>query len=165
MKKIFLSIVLLGLLFSSCEKTSSCSYTESTTVATAAEVTAIESYLSSASITNATKHPSGFYYVITTAGTGATASLCSQVEVFYTGKLTNGTVFDKTTTQSAIFTLGQLISGWQKGLPLIKAGGSVKLIIPPSLGYGSVDVKDNFGKVIIPGNSLLVFDMQLVSVR
>ena len=165
MKKIFLSIVLLGLLFSSCEKTSSCSYTESTTVATAAEVTAIESYLSSASITNATKHPSGFYYVITTAGTGATASLCSQVEVFYTGKLTNGTVFDKTTTQSAIFTLGQLIPGWQKGLPLIKAGGSVKLIIPPSLGYGSVDVKDNFGKVIIPGNSLLVFDMQLVSVR
>jgi FKBP-type peptidyl-prolyl cis-trans isomerase FkpA len=165
MKKIFLSIVLLGILFSSCEKATTCSYTETTTVATAAEVTAVEAYLSSAAITNATKHPSGFYYVITTAGTGSTASLCSQVEVFYTGKLTNGTVFDKTTTQSAIFTLGQLIPGWQKGLPLIKAGGSVKLIIPPSLGYGSNDVKDNFGKVIIPGNSVLVFDMQLVSVR
>ena len=165
MKKIFLLIILSGILFSSCQKTSSCSYTESTTVATAAEVTAIEAYLSSASITNATKHPSGFYYVVSTAGTGANASLCSQVEVNYTGKLTNGTVFDKTTTQSAIFTLGQLIVGWQKGLPLVKAGGSIKLIIPPSLGYGSTDVKDNYGKVIIPGNSILVFDMQLVSVR
>ena len=165
MKKIFLFLSVSLIIFSSCQKTSSCSYTESTTVATAAEVTAVEAYISSAAITNATKHPSGFYYVISTAGTGATASLCSQVEVFYTGKLTNGTVFDKTTTQSAIFTLGSLITGWQKGLPLLNAGGRIKLIIPPSLGYGSTDVKDNFGKVIIPANSILVFDMQLVTVR
>jgi FKBP-type peptidyl-prolyl cis-trans isomerase FkpA len=165
MKKIFLSIVLLGVLFSSCKKADSCSFTDLPVVAPATEVTAVESYLSSAGITTATKHPSGFYYLISVPGTGAVPSLCNEVAVLYTGKLTNGTIFDQTSGQSRVFTLGQLIPGWQKGLPLIKAGGKLKLILPPTLAYGAADIKDNLGKVVIPGNSVLVFDMELVAVQ
>lgn len=55
--------------------------------------------------------------------------------------------------------------GWQKGLPYIKGGGKIKLYIPPSLGYGAKDVKDDMGNVIIPANSILVFSLELTDVK
>jgi FKBP-type peptidyl-prolyl cis-trans isomerase FkpA len=61
--------------------------------------------------------------------------------------------------------LGQLIIGWQKGLPLIKSGGSITLFIPPSLGYGNQDIRNSSGAVIIPANSNLKFTIDLVSVQ
>jgi FKBP-type peptidyl-prolyl cis-trans isomerase FkpA len=54
--------------------------------------------------------------------------------------------------------LGQLIVGWQKGLPLISSGGKITLYIPPSLGYGSAAAGS------IPANSILIFDIELISV-
>ena len=83
------------------------------------------------------------------------------VTVKYAGRLTNGTYFDPTTpgtTSTATFALWQVIVGWQKGVPLISAGGKISLYIPPSLGYGSVP------KGSIPANSILIFDIELVSV-
>ena len=60
--------------------------------------------------------------------------------------------------------LGELIPGWQKGIPLIKKGGEVKLYIPPSLGYGSQNVTSG-GVVVVPANSILIFDVQLADVQ
>ena len=135
---------------------------DSNITASASEVTDIETYLNTAGITGAQKHPSGFYYKITQAGSGkAIVNLCSIVTVNYAGRLTNGTYFDPTTpgtTRSASFTLGQVIVGWQKGLPLISAGGKITLYIPPSLGYGSTAAGS------IPANSILIFDIELVNV-
>jgi FKBP-type peptidyl-prolyl cis-trans isomerase FkpA len=55
-----------------------------------------------------------------------------------------------------------LIEGWKIGLPLIQKSGKIKLYIPPSLGYGASDIKDNNGVVVIPANSMLIFDVSLV---
>jgi FKBP-type peptidyl-prolyl cis-trans isomerase FkpA len=71
------------------------------------------------------------------------------------GTLTNGTQFDANTTGTS-FALGQLIVGWQKGIPLSKKGGTINLYIPPSLGYGPNQAG------IIPPNSNLVFTIQLM---
>ena len=102
-------------------------------------------------------------------GTGATATPGSSVSVIYTGKLSDGTVFDSSAAHGGaplVFTLGAqgLIPGFQIGVNGMKVGGERLLAIPPSLGYGTQAVKDANGKVIIPANSTLVFDVQLVAV-
>jgi FKBP-type peptidyl-prolyl cis-trans isomerase FkpA len=160
MKKISILSLLFIFFLSSCSKKEDiCAYTESPIVASTAEINAVQAYLGTNGI-SATQAPSGFFYAIDAPGTGTIyPGLCSNVAVEYTGKLTDGTVFDKTTGQAVLFTLGTLIVGWQKGLPLIKAGGKIRLYIPPSLGYGSV-ANGN-----IPKNSILIFDITMDSVQ
>ncbi|WP_430896062.1 MULTISPECIES: FKBP-type peptidyl-prolyl cis-trans isomerase [unclassified Paraflavitalea] len=158
-----LSIVLVAvsaLFLSGCLKsTAGCTYKVNGTVASSSEEQAIVTYLTSNGLT-ATKHSSNMYYQILADGTGtASPSQCSAILINYSGKLTNGTVFDSQTSQ--VFTLGTLIEGWKVGIPLIKKGGQIRLFIPPSLGYGSQDIKDNSGNVVIPGNSILIFDITL----
>lgn len=104
-----------------------------------------------------------------TVGTGAPASPGSQVSVLYVGKLPDGTVFDSSAAhgnQPLSFTLGAqgLIAGFQIGVNGMKEGGERLIAIPPALGYGTQDVKDSTGKVVIPANSTLVFDIKLVKV-
>lgn len=165
MKKIILIIVLFVSLLTACKKNDECGYAQSTVVAPASEVAAVEQYLASKNITDATKHPNGFYYKILAPGSGTTPGMCSQIGILYEGKLTDGTVFDKTTNgQMVVFVLGTLIPGWQLGIPLIKpGGGKILLYLPPSLAYGSSDVKDQQGNVVIPGNSILIFEVELVA--
>lgn len=103
------------------------------------------------------------------AGTGAVASQGSTVSVLYTGKLSDGTVFDSSAAHGNVpltFTLGGqgLIEGFQMGIQGMKEGGERIVSIPASLAYGSQDVKDVTGKVIIPAGSTLMFDIKLVSV-
>ena len=163
MKKIIPFLLICSVALSSClKKDKGCQYTSTTNVAPASEIQAIQNYLNANSIT-AIQHPSGFFYKIHNAGSGMAPSLCSAVRVAYTGKLTNGNVFDSQT--DVTFQLGVLIEGWKKGVPLIQKGGEITLYIPPSLGYGPSDIKDNNNVVIIPGNSILVFDIDLLDVQ
>jgi FKBP-type peptidyl-prolyl cis-trans isomerase FkpA len=145
----------------SCKKSSDddCNYSVSGITVPASEMTSLQSYVAGAN-PSATLHPGGFYYQILTAGTGTvTPEICSDVRVKYEGRLaSNGNVFDQETV-GITFTLGQLITGWQRGLPLIKAGGIIKLYIPPTLGYGSNAVGP------IPANSILVFTIELLDVQ
>ncbi|MFM8592256.1 MAG: FKBP-type peptidyl-prolyl cis-trans isomerase [Sphingomonadales bacterium] len=104
-------------------------------------------------------HPSGMLYQIVNAGNGATPNLASMVSVRYTGKLMNGTIFDSRTTTPTEFVLGQVITGWQLGVPLIKKGGTVRLIIPSSLAYGCTATGP------IPADAVLYFEIELVDVR
>lgn len=106
---------------------------------------------------NATKNPNGIYYEVITPGVGATPTLASTITVSYTGKLLNGTVFE----QSMGYTkaLNSVIEGWQIGMPLIRKGGRIKLIIPSSYGYGCIE-KGN-----IPANSVLYYDIYLSDVQ
>jgi FKBP-type peptidyl-prolyl cis-trans isomerase len=104
-----------------------------------------------------------------TVGTGAVAEPGTSVSVLYVGKLQDGTVFDSSAAhdnQPLVFTLGQqgLIAGFQIGINGMKEGGERLLAIPAALGYGAQDVKDANGKVIIPANSTLLFDIKLVKV-
>jgi FKBP-type peptidyl-prolyl cis-trans isomerase FkpA len=124
----------------------------------ASEITQVQNYLTSQNIVNAIQHSSGLFYTINNAGTGATPNQCNTVAVKYTGKLTNGQTFDQQITSPASFSLSGLIYGWRIGIPLLKTGGSIRLYVPPSLGYGSQ------GSAAIPANSVLVFDIELVNV-
>ena len=137
-----------------------CDYKDNNIVAPSSEEQAVLNYLTANNIT-ATKHPSNMYYEIITPGTGGSPNVCSEIVVNYTGSLTTGAEFDSGLNNQ--FTLGSLIEGWKEGLPLIQKGGRIKLYIPPSLGYGPNDVKDNAGSVIIPASSVLIFDITLVN--
>lgn len=104
-----------------------------------------------------------------TIGTGTAAAPGSAVEVLYVGMLQDGTVFDsseKNGNKPLPFTLGEpgIIPGFQIGVNGMKVGGERKVSIPPELGYGNQDVKDAAGKVIIPANSTLIFDIKLTKV-
>ncbi|HLG40499.1 MAG TPA: FKBP-type peptidyl-prolyl cis-trans isomerase [Chitinophagaceae bacterium] len=108
---------------------------------------------------SATTHSSGLMYEIVDTGTGITASADSRVYITYTGQLPDGTTFDQQTNSSLTgWRLNELIEGWKIGIPLIKEGGHIRLIIPSSMGYGCT----GFGA--IPGNSILFFDISLVDV-
>ncbi len=110
----------------------------------------------------------GYSQTDLTLGTGATASGGRLVSVNYTGWLydatkadNKGTQFDSNAGRGAFqFTLGtgQVIAGWDAGVPGMKIGGKRRLIIPPNLGYGSA------GSGPIPGNATLVFDIELIGV-
>ena len=144
----------------SCNKPAadSCSYTASGVVVPASEMSSLQAYVA-ANRPTAVLHPGGFYYEIIAAGTGTvTPQICSNVRVKYTGYLTTGFKFDEELT-GITFKLGQLIVGWQRGLPLIKTGGTIYLYLPPSLGYGSSTVGS------IPGNSILIFSIELLDVQ
>ena len=163
MKRIFV-ILCSVILISSCSKENDdlCKYDACAIAAPASEITQLESWLASASIT-ATRHCSGMYYTIDAAGSGGTPTICSIVSVKYKGQLTNGTVFDQATSPVS-FQLSGLIEAWKKGIPLVKAGGKVKLYCPPSLAYGSQDIRDGSGNIVIPANSILIFEVELVGV-
>jgi FKBP-type peptidyl-prolyl cis-trans isomerase len=130
-------------------------------VAPASEIQAVKDYLTSKSIT-AIQDPSGVFYLNTQEGAGtATPTVCSTINFIYKGTLTNGKVFDGPSTLT--FPLQDLIAGWQIIIPKMKRGGKTTLYIPPTLGYGSREIKDNLGNVIIPANSILIFDIELLN--
>mgnify|MGYP003422740764 CR=1 FL=1 len=167
MKKIFSLSAAIFILFTSCKKQDRCPYTDSGISASTTERAYLQNYLSTNSIA-AIEHPSGVFYNIALAGSGANPSICSTITVKYTGSIIpSGTVFDATTAGSSgiNFTLGQLITGWQKALPLLKICGKITLFIPSSLGYGQQNKRDDNGNIIIHGNSYLKFEIELVNVQ
>ncbi len=99
----------------------------------------------------------------TKLGLGKEALRGTTVTVHYTGKLTNGKVFDSSVERGEPFSFdlgsGQVIQGWEKGIVGMKEGGKRKLTIPPKLGYGARAVGP------IPANSTLIFDVELIRVK
>ncbi len=104
-----------------------------------------------------------------TVGTGAEATPGSVVTIEYEGRFQDGTVFDSSAShgQPLVFQLGAqgIIPGFQIGVNGMKVGGERNILIPASLGYGTADVKDPEGKVLIPANSSLIFNIKLVKVE
>ena len=105
--------------------------------------------------------PSGLQYEVIVEGTGAQPTAADQVEVHYTGKLIDGTVFDSSVDRGVPATFGvtQVIPGWVEALQLMKAGSKWRLFIPSALAYGP----QGAGPVIGP-NATLIFDVELLKV-
>jgi FKBP-type peptidyl-prolyl cis-trans isomerase FkpA len=158
MKKLAVLAFGLALFLLSCsKKNDSCNYDGCAIKAPDSEITTLQNYLSSNSI-SATMHCSGVFYSIQSAGTGGNPTPCSSISVKYKGMLTNGSVFDETSTPVS-FNLGMLVPAWRNVLPLIKGGGRIIMYVPPTLGYGSQ------ANGPIPANSILIFEVDLVSVN
>jgi FKBP-type peptidyl-prolyl cis-trans isomerase FkpA len=102
----------------------------------------------------------GLYYQIITPGTGVNITTNSVVYVTYKAMLMNGTIFDSTSTATRGFAVSELIPAWQIGLPKIKAGGHIKLLVPSALGYGCAG-----SPPAIPANAPLFFDLTVVSAQ
>jgi len=114
-----------------------------------------------------TKDPSGFYYQILSKGpdTGATPVITDTLVVHYVGRTyPGGRLFDSTTTNvdtlSTKFVLANGIEGWQKGIPLIKKGGRIRLLVPSSLGYQNRQLD-----TVLVANTNLDFDIRLINIK
>jgi FKBP-type peptidyl-prolyl cis-trans isomerase len=95
-------------------------------------------------------------------GSGAVAQTGNTVTVDYVGRLQDGSQFDSSYDRGQPFTFrigaGQVIAGWDRGVPGMRVGGKRRLTIPPELAYGS----QGYGP--IPPNATLVFDIELLSI-
>jgi len=107
----------------------------------------------------AQKSSSGLHYVINELGTGEQPNANSNVTVAYKGFYLNGSVFDESDANGISFGLQQVIKGWTEGIAYFKEGGNGILLVPSHLGYGSFDTRG------IPGGSVLIFDVALISVN
>jgi FKBP-type peptidyl-prolyl cis-trans isomerase len=106
--------------------------------------------------------PSGLQYKVVIAGAGKTPKSTDTVVAHYRGKLLDGTEFDSSYTRGepASFQVTGVIPGWTEALQLMKTGSKWQVFIPPQLGYGERGVGN-----IIPPNAVLVFDIELISIK
>jgi len=105
----------------------------------------------------------GLGYKILKEGNGPKPTKGDRVRVHYKGYLEDGTVFDSSYDRGQPFEfvvgVGQVIRGWEEGIPLFSEGGKGILLIPPELGYGSRGVGS------IPPNSTLFFEVEIVKIN
>ncbi|WP_196888460.1 peptidylprolyl isomerase [Aureivirga sp. CE67] len=110
------------------------------------------------------KTASGLRYQIIQEGNGPKAEAKKMVSVHYKGQLADGTVFDSSykRKQPIDFTLGvgQVISGWDEGIQLLRVGDKARFVIPSDLAYGSRGAGG-----VIPPNAVLIFDVELMKVK
>ncbi|MBO7489128.1 MAG: FKBP-type peptidyl-prolyl cis-trans isomerase [Bacteroidales bacterium] len=150
-------------------------YMENMQQAQAAEKEMLANYVAENKI-KATPDEEGLYIIVNKKGNGQKVEIGRQVAINYTGRLLNGKVFDTSLESVAkeneiydsrrpyeplSYRVGEqsLIRGWEKGIINQPAGSKLTLIIPSALGYGPQDLG------IIPANSSLIFDIEIVSVK
>jgi len=156
MRKITVFVLLLVIAVAACKKDDGRNCGPVSVPVPASEIDALRNYITSNSIV-ATEDARGFFYTISTPGSGTKPTVCNVVTVNYAGSFTDGTEFE--TADNRTFNLSGLILGWQEGIPLIAPGGSITLYLPPTLAYGSS------GSGSIPPNTILIFDIDLVAVN
>ena len=107
---------------------------------------------------------SGMQYRVVTPAAGPHPTDADVALVNYEGKLVNGTTFDKS-TQPVPMPVSAVVPGFSEALKLMAKGEKIRVWIPSSLAYGAEDQRDEQGKVVIPANSTLVFDIELVDLQ
>lgn len=106
---------------------------------------------------------SGLQYEVVKMGDGAKPKATDRVKVLYTGKLIDGTVFDSTAdrdNEPATFGLNGVIKAWTEALQLMPVGSKFTIYAPSELAYGERGAGEK-----IPGNSALIFDIELVGIE
>ncbi|MDE2779932.1 MAG: FKBP-type peptidyl-prolyl cis-trans isomerase [Chloroflexota bacterium] len=108
---------------------------------------------------------SGLQYEVLASGDGQSPSLGDIAVVHYTGWLTDGTKFDSSVDRGDPFEFpvgqGRVIQGWDEGVALMQVGDKWKFTIPSELAYGERSI----GNGLIPANSTLVFEVELLDVK
>lgn len=105
---------------------------------------------------------SGLQYRVIEEGTGARATVNSEVTVHYRGSLTSGLEFDSSFARGepVHFKVNSVIKGWQEALPLMRVGDHWQLFVPPELAYGDRGQPPRIGP-----NEALVFEIKLIEVK
>jgi FKBP-type peptidyl-prolyl cis-trans isomerase len=141
--------------------TASCGSGADSTVTSAGTPDSFSAYAGASFTTTA----DGLKYADVVPGTGAAVVSGQCITVQYTGWLADGTKFDSSLDRVGGFqllagTAGQVIKGWQEGIPGMKVGGKRRLVIPPALGYGAAGSPPT-----IPANSTLTFDIEVLRIH
>jgi FKBP-type peptidyl-prolyl cis-trans isomerase len=106
--------------------------------------------------------PDGLQFKIIQNGFGQRPGPTDTVQIYYTGVLINGTLFDGTSPGlPATFKVNSVIPGWVEALGLMREGDHWQVVIPAALAYGDRSA----GNGLIPPNQTLVFDMRLISTK
>lgn len=110
----------------------------------------------------AKKTASGLIYIEQKAGKGDLPKPEDTVKVHYKGTLLDGTEFDSSykRNEPTEFPLNGVIRCWTEGVGMMKPGGKAKLVCPPDIAYG-----ERGAPPTIPGNSVLVFEVELIEVK
>lgn len=131
----------------------------------------IQKYMSANGLNGYTKTASGLWYKITKPGTGTVfPSSSATVTAQYSGSFLNGTFFDiasndqNTTNVGIDLPLDNLVTGFSEGIQKGTAGAQLSLFIPSKLGYGTAEARDGSGELIRPANSILHFEINLLTV-
>ncbi len=109
----------------------------------------------------------GLRYLERSVGPGIPVDWCRSIAIHYDAFLLDGTMFDSSRDgDPLVFApgLGGLIDGIEQGVVGMRAGGTRRLIISPTLGFGSEPRRDASGQIVIPGNSTVVYDIEVVEV-
>jgi peptidyl-prolyl cis-trans isomerase A (cyclophilin A) len=110
---------------------------------------------------------SGIYYRIASEGQGASPNAGDTVSINYTGAFLSGQVFDSSQGRGPFeveIGVGRLIPGWDEVVLLMKEGETRQVVIPPQLAYGERGISQG-GREIIPPNSWLYFEIELVEIK
>ena len=108
-------------------------------------------------LANMTRTASGLYYEDIEDGAGEPAAAGDDVRVGYSGRLSDGTLFDSGQFPF-LLGAGQVVAGFDEGVTGMRVGGTRRILIPPALGYG------NRGSGPVPPGAILVFRIELLSI-
>ena len=107
------------------------------------------------------KSTTGLRYKVIDQGSAYKPGTSSVVKCRYEGKLFDGVIFDSTKNRNnepSEFPLNAVIPAWTEGVQYVGIGGKILLYCPPSIAYG----KEGIGP--IPGDSVLIFEIELVGI-
>ncbi len=106
----------------------------------------------------------GLFFLIEKKGEGDLLKWGDKISANYKGQFLDGKVFDSTQTKGKpmSFYIGNMIDGWNEGLQLLRPGGKAIFLIPSALAYGEKGLKDKKERSLIPENSVLRFDIEVL---
>jgi len=160
-----LALLFAAALVAGCQQSASNTSTSTTTAGATATTPATEPAPAAGSASSTSRTTaSGLQIEEVKLGTGAEAENGKTVSIQYTGRLVDGTKFDSSLDRGQpiefVLGTGAMIKGWDEGIPGMKVGGKRKLTIPPAMAYGAEGRPP-----VIPPNSTLVFDVELMGVK
>ncbi len=107
---------------------------------------------------------SGLFYQIIEPGSGDTLRWGDRVRVHYRGYFLNSQEFDSSYKRNKPleFYIGNMIDGWNEALEMMQPGTKAILLLPAHLGYGEKGLRDGNGKILVPPNEVLAFEMEVL---
>ena len=110
---------------------------------------------------------SGLFYQILHPGEGQLLQWGDYITAHYQGYFLGGQVFDSSHRRKKPleFYIGNMVAGWNEGLQLLRPGGKIRLLVPAALAYGEKGFPDGRGGFLVPPNTVLAFEVEVLAVK